>query len=576
MERNLKELAETHFDVLVIGGGIYGAWVAQDAALRGFQVALVEKEDFGHATSFNSLKIIHGGLRYLQHLDIKRMRESIAERSVLLRIAPHLIHPLPFLMPTYGYGLQSQKVMQVALTLNDLIGVDRNLGVVRSQRLKKGYTISKDECLKHVPGLPEQGLTGGAVWHDGQLSSSERLIVAVLRGATQAGATIANYVKVTGVHRQGNRITGVHVFDQISGDSFDIHCRMVVNAAGPWAPDIHKWHHQSSRPFHLSKAMNLVVRRPLVSQYAVGVSTRHAFHDPQAKFHKGHRLFFMVPARHYTLIGTTHTSYDDQVDQFNIDEQEVEEFIHDMNRAYPPANLGKTDIAFVYAGLLPMNAMKKKGREVSLLKQSQILDLEREAGIQGFLTIVGVKLTEARAVAEKTIDLICQKFGNRFSSCQTACRPIDGGELGDPEQFIQREIQCTHREVSSPVLRHLIQRYGSSYSRVLENAVPGMDMDVPLSRYTQVTHAEILHAVREEMAVKLEDVVRRRTELGIFENPGDSTLALCAEIMAGELGWSEYQRQQELDAVRRSYSQGIFTFYQDIQPTVNDEIAVRY
>lgn len=575
MERNLHQLAETHYDVLVIGGGIYGAWIAQDAALRGFQVALVEKEDFGHATSFNSLKIIHGGFRYLQHLDIKRMRESIAERSVLLRIAPHLIHPLPFLMPTYGYGLQSQKVMQVALTLNDLIGFDRNRGIARSQRLRKGYTISKEECLKHVPGLPEQGLTGGAVWHDGQLSSSERLVVAVLRGATQAGAQIANYVKVTGLCRQGNCITGVHVVDQISGDFFDIRGRIVVNAAGPWAPDIHKGHHQSSGPFHLSKAMNLVVKRPLVSHFAVGVSTRHAFHDPHAKFHKGHRLFFMVPARHHTVIGTTHTSFDDHVDRFHIGEQEVEEFIHDMNRAYPPANLEKNDIAFVYAGLLPMNPMKGLRQEVSLLKQSQIVDLERETGLQGLLTIIGVKLTEARSVAEKAVDLICQKFGKRFPSCQTARRLLDGGELGDPKQFIQQEMQRLSPGALASVLRHLIQRYGSSYERVLEQTGPGIERDVPFSRNTHVTKAEILHAVREEMAVKLEDVVRRRTELGTFENPGDSTLAVCAEIMARELGWSEYQRQQELDAVRRTYSQGIFKFHQEVEAGAKEEMAVQ-
>ncbi len=297
MERNLRRLASNVFDLLIIGGGIYGVSVARDAALRGLHVALVEKGDFGHATSFNSLKIIHGGFRYLQHLDVPRMRCSIFERSALMRIAPHLTHPLPFLMPTYGQGFQGKWIMRMALALNDLIGYDRNRHNDSSRHLPHGHVISRSECLNLVPGISKEGLTGGAVWYDCQLSSSERLMMAVLKSATTAGAEVANYVEVTGFLRRGHSISGVQAVDRLNGNGFDIQSRLVVNAAGPWVQDLLGLVNGCPRPgkFYLSKAMNLAVKSPLVTKYAVGVSGRGRFQDSEAMVQKGHRLFFMVP-----------------------------------------------------------------------------------------------------------------------------------------------------------------------------------------------------------------------------------------------------------------------------------------
>ena len=209
MQRDLTKLSQNVYDLLIVGGGIYGAGVARDASLRGLSVALVEKADFGCATSANSLKMIHGGLRYLQHGDFKRMRESIYDRRILMQIAPHLVHPLGVVVPTYGHGIKGKEVMTIALAINDIVSCDRNVGIDPHKHIPPGRTISKTECLQLLPGIDAKDLTGGAVFCDAQVYNSERLVLSFLRSAAQKNADLANYVEVIGFLQQGNCITGV-------------------------------------------------------------------------------------------------------------------------------------------------------------------------------------------------------------------------------------------------------------------------------------------------------------------------------------------------------------------------------
>ncbi len=202
--------------------------MAWDATLRGLSVALVDKADFGAATSVNSLKMIHGGLRYLQHADFRRMRASIRERRTLMQIAPHLVAPLPVLLPTYGHGLQGKAVLAAALLLNDVIGWDRNRLCDPQKHIPRGRVISKRACLQQLPGLDPRGLTGGAIFYDAQVHHSERLTLAFLQSAAQAGAQLANYVEATGFHLDRDCVTGVSACDVLTGNRFDIR-------PGPWS-----------------------------------------------------------------------------------------------------------------------------------------------------------------------------------------------------------------------------------------------------------------------------------------------------------------------------------------------------
>jgi len=218
MQRRLEPVGRTS-DLLIIGGGIYGAWAAWEAASRGLSVVLVEQADFGGATSANSQKIIHGGFRYLQSFDLKRMRESIRERRVLFRVAPHLVKRLPCVMPTYrGKPSRSKSILRLALAVNDIVSWDRNAGVRgEDHRIPQGRALSREECLRLLPGIPTKDLTGAALWYDGQLIDSERMTLAIIRSAANAGATVINYMRVASLLREGNRITGAKVVDRISG-----------------------------------------------------------------------------------------------------------------------------------------------------------------------------------------------------------------------------------------------------------------------------------------------------------------------------------------------------------------------
>jgi len=238
MKRDLNKLSQEEYDVVIVGAGIYGVTTAWDATLRGLKVALIDKGDFGNATSSNSLKIIHGGLRYLQHLDIKRMRESIHERVVLMRIAPHLVYPIPVVMPTYSYKLKSRPAMFAALLANDIVGFDRNQLNDPHKYMPRGYTISKDKVQDYIPGYEKYNLNGGAIWYDCQCYNTERLLLSFVISSANNGADVANYVKVVGLLKNDDRVIGLKVQDTLTGEEFEIRSKIIVNNSGPWVDKV--------------------------------------------------------------------------------------------------------------------------------------------------------------------------------------------------------------------------------------------------------------------------------------------------------------------------------------------------
>ncbi len=554
MNRDLAQLRGNHFDVIIIGGGIYGVTAAWDAALRGLSVALIEKDDFGSATSSNSLKIIHGGLRYLQHADFKRMRESIGERKTLMRIAPHLVHPLPCIMPTYGHAIKGKEVMTLALFLNDLIGFDRNGLKDPGKFMPRGRVASKEECQRIIPGIDEAGLNGGAIWYDCQVHNSERLLLAFLHSAVNAGAIVANYVEMTDFNRDGNRVTGVKVRDKFTGESFDISADLVINNAGPWLNKVLQRlnGHLPKAEVEMSAAMNLVVRKKLFDKFAVGISSKAESKDDDALVNKGSRLFFVTPWKEYSLIGTTHVHYDGNPEKFRIREQDIQAFIDEVNHAYPPANLQREDVLFFYGGLLPMDDVNEDTGDVNLLKSYKIIDHSQQAGIDGLLSVVSVKYTTARDVAEKTVDRACIKLGKK-AKCQTRTTPVHGGKIEHMENYLGAEVARQPDSFAKKSIEHLIQNYGSGYPAIVRYAEESEELKQPVSSTSPVLKAEVIYAVREEMAMKLADVVRRRTELGSSGNPGELALKTCARIMAAELNWDEQRVSAELAETRAIY-----------------------
>jgi glycerol-3-phosphate dehydrogenase len=545
MQRDLHRLAATVYDVLVIGGGIYGACVAREAALRGLSVALVEMADFASGTSANSLKVIHGGLRYLQHGDLRRMRTSIRERRTWLHIAPHLVHPLPVLMPTYGHGVHSRAVFALALMLNDAVSYDRNRGLDVEHCLPRGRVLSRSACLHFAPGLRRAQPTGGAFFYDAQVHNSERLLLACLHSAAAAGAALANYTKVVGWLTHQDGIVGAHVQDVLHGEEFAIRARMLINTTGPWSSHLLQLLPRplSCPPLSYARAMNLITRS-LDLPCAVGVQSWQDCHDPDALINTGSRFLFITPWRGHSLIGTAYTLPTSEMARAQVTSDDIRQFLTDINRAYPPAQLRFQDVSFVHSGYLPIVGAPPVTGDIQLAKHHHIRD-HRQDGWQGLLSVIGVKYTTARYVAERVVDHVFKVWGQRPVPSPSASTPLPGGATERLADFLQAEIRRRPCGLGEDTVRHLVSNYGTAYAEVL----PYVPVHSTGEAWQAVRTAEVLYGIEHEMAQKFTDIVFRRTDLGTAGHPGSASLWHCAKVMGAKLGWEQTRLQQEFDEV---------------------------
>ncbi len=542
MRRDLTRLAEQRFDLLVVGAGIHGACVARDAALRGLRVAIIDRGDFGGATSHNSFKLIHGGLRYLQHLDLLRVRQSLAERRFWLGAAAHLIRPLRFVIPTYGHGSRGREALWLALRMHDLIGFDRSRDLPPCQRVPPGRVLSRDEVLGLIPGLSDKTLTGGAAWYDGQMEDADRVLLECLMDAAEADAAAANYVAATSLLGRAEQVEGIRARDLLTDDEFEVRAALTVNCTGPWVAQVLRLAPRSVAAAGLAglaKAMNLVTRRLIEGEHAVGVASARR---SDAVIGRNARLYFITPWAGQSVIGTAHLPYQGSPDTWRIDEAEVGQFIVEINAAYPAARLGPEDVRYCYGGLTP--AEGEADGQVRRSRQSQVLDHARRDGLSGLISVLGVKYTTARLVAERAVDLAFEKLGRRSPRCEAKLRPLPGSRGLEDPAALARELRVELGPMAGSDAIALLKPYGTAYRRVLESAPP---IGSALER---VFRGACLHAVRNEMAVRLGDLVLHRNSLAAREGLSLERFEWCAEIMRRELGWTERRNAAELEAAR--------------------------
>lgn len=554
MKRQVQQLQNTQFDLLVIGGGITGACIAWDATLRGLRVALVEKGDFGGATSANSLKTVHGGLRYLQDGSLRLVRKMVRERQALLRIAPHLVRPLPVVMPTYRRKLvRNRFVMGTAVALNDLFSFDRNQHMDPARHLPNGDTLSRRQLLQLLPGLNDPNLDGGVRWHDAQMVNSERLTLSFIRSAAKAGAVVANYVQADGYVRDDKRVTGIHATDRLSGQPLTIHSQLVVNAAGPWVDHLlADLNLPSPQPtFPLSTAMNLVTRQ-IHPDVAMGLTSRYTQQQPDGTTTQRSRVLFVAPWRDFSLVGTLHAPYNGQTPAMDWpDDAVIWDFLAEVNGAYPGAALTPADVYHVHKGFLPM--APDGGAEVRLLREGLVVDHAAVDGVTGLLSAVGVKYTTGRYLAEKVVDKVGDLLHKPLPTSQTRFRALHDGDILDFAQFAATAVATSPVELPPAQLRRLLQQYGTAHTEVLALMAANRELAQPLGAGTAVTLAELTYAVQQETAVHLADVVLRRTDLGSGGQPALPLLETAVNHMAPLLGWNTQQIRQEINAVIAAY-----------------------
>lgn len=553
MNRDINQLSDRTFDVLIVGGGIHGACLVWDATLRGLSAALIERGDFGQETSANSLKTVHGGLRYLQDADVSLVRSMIHERSAYLRIAPHLVQPLGCLMPTYKKLMKSKPVMAVALKLNDLMGYDRNQDLDPERILPAGRLISRQEVFRLLPDLPAEEVSGGVVWYDGQMFNSERLTLSFILSAAQKGAVVANYVEAIGFLQDGKRVWGVKARDTLNGNLLEIRAKVVVNAAGPWVDQVLSGLNGApvAKVFNHSLAMNLVTRK-FIDEYAAGIPSRPKVFLKNGQTMKS-RVMFIAPWREYSIVGTFHTHFHGDPDDFRLKDEDIELFLNEINSAYSGADLHREDICFIHKGFLPARS-DAENSEVKLVREGQVFDHQQTDGLSGLITVMGVKYTSARKVAARGIDQVFRSLGRTPPPCTSDVTPLHDGAIDSISTFMQASRKDLTAGFSPGLIADLTRSYGVNYFKVrdlilAEEPQQGINTDSPA-----VVRALTRYAVQYEMAQKLADVVLRRTALGSAGRPSDASLHAAEQVMATEFGWDENRRQLELADVHGAWS----------------------
>jgi glycerol-3-phosphate dehydrogenase len=391
--------------------------------------------------------------------------------------------------------------------------------------LPRSQTISRQECLRLNPLVDPADVTGGAVWHDYQLQSPERLAIGLLDAAARRGVAAANYIEAQRLLQQGRQLRGVQVRDMETGTSFDILCRIVVNAAGPWAWSLLRTFGtipSAVREPRMSLALNLVTDRPPLPNAVGGLVEG--------------RFLFVVPWRDQAIVGTSHDDFSGSPNGIEHVEAAAEKLLRDAQAAFPQFRLHHDNVRLVHRGLLPAS-----GRG-SLLKHTIVHDHQRD-GIASLVTVVGVRYTTARATAAAVAELVAGKLGKGSGKHLPSIDPIAGGDVGDLERF--ETIALKTSGIAPSTVRRLIRTYGTRYAQVVQlmNDTPGLAS--PLGARCEVTGAEVLHAVRHEMAIHLGDVLYRRTEAGTGGDPGDDAIRAAADLMAAELSWPSQKTEAE-------------------------------
>lgn len=548
MRRDLAALDSNHFDVIVIGAGIFGACAAWDATLRGLKVALIDRGDFSGATSANSFKMIHGGIRYIQHGDLYRIRQSALARRTFIRVAPHLCYPLPIVVPTYGYGMKSKYAIRIAMSVYDMVAWDRNRGILDPIRqIPRGACLSRSAVIDQYPGLDHEDLTGAAVFSDGQMYNPPRLTLAFIRSASEAGAIVANYVEAKSFIRRGDQICGVEARDVLDEDAITIQGRVVLNATGPYAEELlQRGLGRSLSPrTSWSRDSYFVVDRRLVagsSTLALPAKTN----DPDSVLSRGPRHLFLSPWHDQTLVGVWHKVYEGDPDAYGLGDEELELFIGEINSVYRGLNLSLGEVSFWNAGLIPFGENDPSAINLKFAHRSRIVDHQSDQGIDGLITLIGVRYTTGPNEAVKVVDLVFRKLGRKAPASKLYKTPVHGGRIDDFDLLLRRALSEASSLISKEVVRSLVHNHGNEYGRILElvRARPELGQTIGASN---VLAAEAVYAATEEMAQKLEDVVLRRTDLGTTRFPGQASIRLCASVLATELGWDQSRANREVE-----------------------------
>jgi glycerol-3-phosphate dehydrogenase len=550
--RDFTQIQQTEYDVIVIGGGINGAGTARDAALRGLKTILVEQNDFASGSSSWSSRLIHGGLRYLEYFEFPLVRESLKEREILLRIAPHLVAPLQLTIPIYGdrpKGLAARRSrpfgqIWAGMFLYDLLSYDKTL---------PSHRMLSQKQFKHLfPTLNPENLVGGSQYYDAQVALAERLCLENIISAQNSGAIALNYLEVTELPITDDRITGVVCQDKLSGEKISISGSqdvVIVNTAGPWIDQVCQ---RGSKAGHASpigdchknggtKGSHIVVDSfpgaPATTLYVEAKSDG--------------RPFFVIPWLGKYLIGTTDLVYQGDLKHLKADNDEIDYLLQETNSVISTANLSRDDIKFTYAGVRPLPNFQ--GKKPGSITRKHIIFDHRQEGVANLFSLIGGKLTTYRQVGEEMVDLILKRMKRSPISCQTDSLSLPGCIFPDDTR-IQQSIEEYASSLSITTIYYLFSVYGAIAIEVLALALKNPDLREQISLDSPDIKAQIVYAVSNETAHNLVDILRRRTTLAMNGNYGLDLLPVVTETLQKYCDW-DLEQCDRASADYRCYMQ---------------------
>ncbi len=533
-EESLERLGREEFDILVIGGGITGAGIAWDAAMRGFSTALIDKGDFGSGTSSRSSRLIHGGLRYLRYFQLDLVHEACVERSILLRrVAPSMVRLLPFVYPSYrGRGV-GMLMLRAGMWLYDLMALNHRIGRYRM--------LEPAGALEVEPALEKASLKGAAFFYD-CLGNDSQITIATARAAHQAGAACASYVEAFALLRSGGKVRGVAARDALSGREMEIKARVVVNAAGPWADRILAMESpEYTEGLRLTKGIHLVVRRERIgNRNAITLSSP-----------RDGRFVFLIPWWQFTLVGTTDTDFQGDPDQVWADPEDVEYLLETVNYNFPQVALEEKDVISTFAALRPL-AFRGGASPYEVSRKHRIFETRG-----GMLCIAGGKYTTFRKMACDLVDRAAAKLAREFSrypkeKCRTAQTPLPGSERPVSDELLSSLERAAG--LDRQAVDYLAFSHGTGVEELLRLIQDDPSLADPIVPGLPYLKAQVIHAVRHEMAMTLRDFLMRRTRL-LYEasDGGLGAAPEIARIMALEMGWDQARVEGEISACRKEW-----------------------
>ena len=523
--QQINRLKAAHFDLLVIGGGIVGAGIARDAALRGLKAALVEQGDFASGTSSKTSKLIHGGLRYLEHGQFGLVIESLRERHTLQTIAPSLVHPLNFMIPAFSGNKRPAWKIHAGLTLYDLLASHHN-GF-------KYQMLSAQQAIGREPNLRAKGLNAAGLYQDCAMDDS-RLCLANILQAERFGAVCINYMKLITWLKQGGELAGGVVQDCLSGQTVEVRARCVVNATGPWSDRIRQLS-DSKAPKRLAptKGIHLIV--PRAAESALFVEAKH-----------GHRMFFVLPWGDYSLVGTTESAVKGPLEELRASADEAGQLIEEVNRVLPNSQLTLEDVIATFAGARPLLAFSGSSTEAS--REHRI-----EVDSSGLVSVLGGKYTTFRVMAKQAVDAairIKQLHGERCLTDQVSL-------LEPVHDVLLDQIPELTRLVDPETLSQLIARYGVGVISILQllGAEPALADRICL--HHDYLAAEIVYMIQQEMACTLTDVLVRRTHMAWSVCQGKDALATVEDLFERYGGLTPHQTTQQMLAYESMLTENV-------------------